>query len=64
MPDAGVDLDEVLAGIERTLILEALDRTGGNKRQAASLLRLKRTTLVEKLKRIGNGAATAVDASE
>ena len=63
MPEYGVDLDEVLAGVERTLINQALERTGGNKRQAASLLRVKRTTLVEKLKRLGNGAArvAAVD---
>ena len=30
----------------------ALERTGGNKGQAAKLLNLKRTTLVEKLKRL------------
>ena len=35
MPDVGVDLDDVLAGVERTLIRQALERTGGNKRQAA-----------------------------
>jgi transcriptional regulator with PAS, ATPase and Fis domain len=63
LPDSGLDFDEVLAGIERTLITQALERTGGNKRQAADLLRLKRTTLVEKLKRLGNGAARA-DAGE
>jgi DNA-binding NtrC family response regulator len=31
-----------------------LARTGGNRRQAADLLRIKRTTLVEKLKRLGS----------
>ena len=35
------------------LILQALQRTEGNKNQAASLLNLNRTTLVEKLKRKG-----------
>jgi DNA-binding NtrC family response regulator len=34
------------------LITRALERTGGNKRQAAELLNLKRTTLIEKLKRL------------
>ena len=59
MPDAGLDLDAVLTSVERTLIEQALERTGGNKRQAADLLRVKRTTLVEKLKRLGSGAAIA-----
>ncbi len=42
-----------LAAIERDLISRALDRTHGNRNKAADLLRIKRTTLVEKLKRIG-----------
>ena len=40
-----------IAGIERDLIQRSLERTGGNKGKAARLLNLKRTTLVEKLKR-------------
>jgi transcriptional regulator with PAS, ATPase and Fis domain len=51
LPEAGLDLDLVMAGIERDLIERSLERTGGNKGQAARLLNLKRTTLVEKLKR-------------
>ena len=42
-----------LASVERDLIHRALDRTQGNRNKAADLLRIKRTTLVEKLKRIG-----------
>jgi DNA-binding NtrC family response regulator len=38
--------------IERDLIRQALERTGGNRNKAADLLRVKRTTLVEKLKKI------------
>jgi transcriptional regulator with PAS, ATPase and Fis domain len=34
------------------LIRRSLERTRGNKRQAAKLLNLKRTTLIEKLKRL------------
>jgi DNA-binding NtrC family response regulator len=34
-----------------SLIQQALSRTGGNKNRAAALLRLQRTTLVEKLKK-------------
>ena len=52
LPDTGLDLDELVSRFELTLIKRALDRTGGNKRAAAELLRLKRTTLIEKLKRL------------
>jgi transcriptional regulator with PAS, ATPase and Fis domain len=52
LPEDGVDLDAYMARIERELIERSLERTGGNKGQAARLLSLKRTTLVEKLKRL------------
>jgi DNA-binding NtrC family response regulator len=51
-PEAGVDLPGMVAQIERDLIARALSRTGGNKAAAAALLNIKRTTLVEKLKRL------------
>jgi DNA-binding NtrC family response regulator len=51
LPEDGVNLDAFMAHIERELIQRSLERTGGNKGQAARLLSLKRTTLVEKLKR-------------
>ena len=51
-PDTGVNLPDLVDQIERDLIQRALSRTGGNKAAAAGLLSLKRTTLVEKLKRI------------
>jgi DNA-binding NtrC family response regulator len=51
-PDAGVDLGTIVEQIEREFIARALSRTGGNKAAAAELLKLKRTTLVEKLKRM------------
>jgi two-component system, NtrC family, response regulator AtoC len=50
-PEDGLDLPAYLAAIERDLIRRSLDRTGGNRNRAAELLRIKRTTLVEKLKR-------------
>jgi DNA-binding NtrC family response regulator len=53
-PDDGLDLPAYLAAIERDLIKRSLDRTGGNRNRAAELLRIKRTTLVEKLKRFGS----------
>ncbi len=52
LPEEGMDLDAFVANIERELIERSLERTGGNKGQAARLLNLKRTTLVEKLKRL------------
>jgi DNA-binding NtrC family response regulator len=52
VPEAGIDLSGYLALIEHDLIRQALDRTGGNRNKAAELLRIKRTTLVEKLKRL------------
>jgi len=52
LPEAGIDLDAYIATVERELIERSLERTGGNKGRAARLLNLKRTTLVEKLKRL------------
>jgi DNA-binding NtrC family response regulator len=54
LPENGLDLTAFVGNIERELIERSLERTGGNKGQAARLLGLKRTTLVEKLKRLGN----------
>jgi two-component system, NtrC family, response regulator PilR len=52
LPEDGLDLDAFLARAERELIRRALERTSGNRSQAADLLRVKRTTLVEKIKRL------------
>src|SRR5262245_47103048 len=52
LPDEGIDLDDFIARIERELIQRSLERTHGNKGQAARLLNVKRTTLVEKIKRL------------
>ncbi len=52
LPDEGLDLDRFVAQIERDLIQRSLERTHGNRGQAARLLGLKRTTLVEKIKRL------------
>ena len=52
-PDEGLDMPAYLTSIEKDLIKRSLQRTGGNRNKAAELLRIKRTTLVEKLKRLG-----------
>ena len=54
-PDEGLDLERYMEGVELTLIKRSLERTQGNKVQAARLLNLKRTTLIEKLKRLERG---------
>ena len=52
LPEEGLDLEAFIARVERELIQRSLERTGGNKGQAARLLNVKRTTLVEKIKRL------------
>ena len=49
----GVDFNDVIDRVETKLILQALDKTGWNKNQAARLLGLNRTTLIEKIKKKG-----------
>ena len=51
-PDDGLDFERYIEAVELSLIRRSLERTQGNKRQAAKLLHLKRTTLIEKLKRL------------
>ena len=46
------DFKTIVGHFERDLIQRVLERTHGNKTQAAELLRLKRTTLIEKLKKL------------
>jgi len=53
LPDEGLHLKEHLAEIERTLIVQALARSEGNISQTARLLRLQRTTLIEKINKYG-----------
>jgi len=53
LPEEGIDLKDHLADIEVGLIRQALDATGGVVAHAARLLRMQRTTLVEKLRKYG-----------
>lgn len=52
IPDEGVNFDALVAKVERDLLLQSLAKAGGNKMRAAHLLNMKRTTFVEKLKRL------------
>jgi len=53
IPEEGINFQNVVTDMERELILQSLRKTNGNKKLAAKLLNLKRTTLIEKIKRIG-----------
>jgi DNA-binding NtrC family response regulator len=50
LPENGLDFEETMGRIELQILEQALRRTGGNKTQAAEILRLKRTTLTAKLR--------------
>ena len=43
MPDGGLDYVNTVANFERSLLEQALQKTGGNKKAAAEILGLKRT---------------------
>lgn len=64
LPPEGVDFNLVIENFENNLILQALERTGGNKKAAAKLLKLNRTTLVEKIKKKGLFVGDHDDAEE
>lgn len=49
--ETSLDLRHALEALERTLIDRALTKAGGNRTEAAALLGLNRTTLVEKLRK-------------
>ena len=53
LPPDGLSLKEAVDNFENRLIVQALSTTNWNKNLAAKLLRLKRTTLVEKIKKKG-----------
>ena len=60
LPQDGMDLRAHLLAIERRLVEQALARSNGTVAHAARLLNLRRTTLVEKLRKLG----MATDAAE
>jgi DNA-binding NtrC family response regulator len=53
IPENGMDFNSAVDAFENALLLQALEKTGWNRNQAAILLRLNRTTLVEKIKKKG-----------
>jgi sigma-54 specific flagellar transcriptional regulator A len=60
LPAEGLDLRAFLTSIERRLIEQALESANGTVAHAARLLNLRRTTLVEKLRKLGIGTAESL----
>jgi DNA-binding NtrC family response regulator len=58
VPDGGLDYERTLAVIERSILEQALRKTGGNKKAAADMLRLKRTTLSAKVRSLEPAACS------
>ncbi|MFN7919281.1 MAG: sigma-54 dependent transcriptional regulator [Bryobacteraceae bacterium] len=59
LPEEGIDFEATVGTLERALLEQALLRTRGNKKLAAELLGLKRTTLTAKLKSLETRAVRA-----
>ncbi|MFV8571405.1 sigma-54 dependent transcriptional regulator [Marinobacter sp. SBS5] len=53
LPVNGIDLKDYLSSLERQLIQQALDEASGVVARAAEKLRIRRTTLVEKVRKYG-----------
>src|SRR5262249_19247208 len=51
LPPGGIDLKDYLSNIELSLIRQALEESNGVVARAARLLKLRRTTLVEKMRK-------------
>lgn len=64
LPEEGLDFEAVVARIELDLLDQALSRTNGNKKVAADLLKLKRTTLTAKLKSLEETFPDLIRSSE
>ncbi|PKM31775.1 MAG: sigma-54-dependent Fis family transcriptional regulator [Gammaproteobacteria bacterium HGW-Gammaproteobacteria-11] len=62
LPPEGLDLKEYLGGLEQTLIQQALDECNSVVARAAERLRIRRTTLVEKMRKYGINRG--IDSSE
>lgn len=55
IPETGLDLDEYLAGIEKDILLKALDRTSGVRKKAAELLNISFRSIRYRLAKFGLG---------
>ena len=53
LPPQGIDLKDYLFELERMLLNQALEQSGWVVARSAKLLKLQRTTLVEKMRKFG-----------
>ena len=51
LPESGIDLSSAVSEFEKSIIIQALNRSNWVKNRAAKLLHVNRTTLVEKIKK-------------
>jgi DNA-binding NtrC family response regulator len=59
--EVAISLDDRLKEVEANLITWALKVSGGNKSKAAELLRIKRSTLGDRINRCGLGRSAAIE---
>jgi two-component system, NtrC family, response regulator PilR len=65
IPDDGLDLEHHLEDYERTLLIKALEKTGGNRTEAARLLRVSFRSMRYRLSKLGiTGIDTGVEAGD
>ncbi len=68
IPSEGLDLESLIDGIERDLLVKALERSGGVKKEAARLLKLNARSLRYRLDKYeikaGNGASAGPEDEE
>ena len=56
LPSDGINIDQCMHRFQREMMVQALEQSHGNKTAAANLLRLNRTTFIERMRRHGLGA--------
>lgn len=61
LSDETLNLNGAVTKVERDLLVESLNKAGGNKTRAARLLNIKRTTLIEKLRRLKIDTYSVID---
>ena len=59
LPSTGVAFEQVVSSVERMLLEQALATCGGNRAKAASMLGMKRTTLLYKMKALEDAGYAA-----
>ena len=60
LPDGGCDYERAVSRFEWNLLSQALRKAGGNKKAAAEMLGLKRTTLAAKVKTLSTAGGSLV----